>query len=73
MDDATGGRAFPWNATAPDGTPFSGGGMNLRDWFAGQALSGMTANEAWNDSTTFETAQVAYAYADAMIAERAKS
>lgn len=51
-------------------------GMTQRDYFAGQALSGMCANVAWDD--TFHpknyplTAQTAYALADAMLAERAK-
>ena len=44
-------------------------GMSLRDWFAGMALQGIKWNgyESLNDS-----AQVAYALADAMLKEREK-
>lgn len=43
-------------------------GMTLRDWFAGQALAiGYAMGEP-----PHETAQQAYSYADAMLAERSK-
>ena len=45
-------------------------GMTLRDWFAGQALSGMSAHK---DSAKWEMHEITadcYAYADAMIAAR---
>lgn len=57
-------------------------GMSLRDWFAGQALGGLLAGRAvlvdpeWNhlngEPRNDRMADVAYAYADAMLAERSK-
>ncbi len=57
-------------------------GMSLRDWFAGQALAGVlttkviaTAHKDGGKSGLdgFEVAAIlAYGYADAMLAERAK-
>jgi hypothetical protein len=44
-------------------------GMSLRDWFAGQVISG---NFGHLPMGPIEKAKVAYAMADAMIAERAK-
>lgn len=43
-------------------------GMTLRDWFAGQALSGMLARQPGTHIEIF--AGTAYEYADAMISER---
>jgi hypothetical protein len=49
-------------------------GMTLRDWFAGQALSGWIASWSIESSsehfTPTHTAKCAYEYADAMIAAR---
>jgi len=43
-------------------------GMTLRDWFAGQALAGLTADP---DMPTFhKCAEIAYACADAMLRAR---
>lgn len=48
------------------------GGMSLRDYFAANAQAGMLAN--YNVINTPEhVAQMAYAHADAMLAERSKS
>jgi hypothetical protein len=47
--------------------------MNLRDWFAGQALNGYLASWEMNQPAFFNlphVAQTAYAYADAMIEAR---
>ena len=44
-------------------------GMSLRDWFAGQAISGLV--EEWpSNGAAFEAAGIAYAIADAMLAVR---
>ena len=61
-----GGPAFP--AMTPGGycTP----GMSLRDWFAGQALAGMLANEHLYCQPA---ADDAYKFADAMLAAREPS
>ena len=49
-------------------------GMTLRDWFAGQALAGLIANEAIVKATSnpAERAEAAYKAADAMLQERNK-
>lgn len=59
---------FPWFLQRGDRT-LSGGGMTLRDWFAGQALVGGMAGVAGDPA---EFAEEAYAIADAMLAEREK-
>jgi len=66
----TGGAAFP--------RAWSGGyaeqdGMTLRDYFAGQALKGRLASEApdfLESKDKQDTADVCYAYADAMLKAR---
>lgn len=52
-------------------------GMSLRDWFAGQALSGLTSNTKWLETVNLKTdlpctiaANAAYEFADAMLAAR---
>ena len=45
-------------------------GMTLRDWFAGQALSGITADPSVEDMDQNEIAKAAYIYADAMLEAR---
>ena len=62
MKDRDGGPAFP--GTAVRIPPIVG--MSLRDWFAGQALSGLVALQAGADLT----AGAAYEYADAMLKAR---
>jgi len=74
IDD--GGPAFPTHETADFYPPT---GMSLRDWFAGQVVSGMAAQ--FDAKTLYATAlegrhpasvitQWAYTIADAMIAAR---
>lgn len=45
-------------------------GMSLRDWFAGQTLAGMIAENEWYTQSTTTVAMRAYQLADAMIAAR---
>lgn len=66
-----GGPAFPPSiATTPMGDAYSENGMSLRDWFAGQALSGYLADPGCHGPD--QAAAICYQYADAMIAERSK-
>ena len=67
-----GGPAFPVHGGHhPDDDPRNhtlGGGMTLRDWFAGQAI-----RVRWGDGTAMTAAQaadMAYQLADAMLAAR---
>jgi hypothetical protein len=70
-----GGPAFPQTHAQP--TPGGGihythdGGMTLRDWFAGQAISGACspAPDGWSISPS-DHAEWAYQMADAMLAAR---
>jgi hypothetical protein len=70
MTKKTGGAAFP---TKPGEETIGGEviryeGMNLRDWFAGQALAGALANS--NDQFGEPPVKWAYACADAMLEAR---
>ena len=47
-------------------------GMSLRDWFAGQALAGFSANQECYGWKFEQAADYAYQQADAMLAERDK-
>ena len=51
--------------------------VNLRDYFAGQALAGMTKpsekENGWISAVYKQSAEVAYKFADAMLAEREKN
>ena len=51
--------------------PYSQQGMTLRDWFAGQALTGLLAGGTPDDAHV--VARCAYFVADAMLAERLKT
>jgi hypothetical protein len=67
-----GGPAFPIETTA---TPYAPG-MSLRDWFAGQALSAILSRsdivgtEAGLHHVRIAVSELAFAYADAMLALR---
>lgn len=75
MRDNDGGPAFPMTQTThvyDDGSYewSARPGMNLRDYFAAAALSGMFASRLWHE-TPFDTmAAAAYRTADAMLKER---
>lgn len=63
-----GGPAFPRQSAQRCGDQVfltSNGGMSLRDWFAGQALAGLTAEYDSSDAP-----RQAYRYADEMLATR---
>lgn len=45
-------------------------GLSLRDWFAGQALAGMMEAYRHGEARHDHAAHDAYAFADAMIAQR---
>lgn len=67
-----GGPAFPQTKSTGPVTNstteiVSLGGMTLRDWFAGRALSGLVFHNDFGARSDKEIANGAYAYADAMI------
>jgi hypothetical protein len=45
-------------------------GMSLRDYFAGQALTGLCSSKSWDDGEEKVVALWAYDLADAMLAAR---
>lgn len=69
MSQDNGGPAFPnlYPRSDEDGRQ----GMTLLDYFAGQALTNLTASE-FSDSTIHQLAKVAYDISEAMLAERAR-
>ena len=77
MDNS--GPAFPVPlAVSPSGDVYSAdqlaigsGGMSLRDWFAGQALAGLTVGP--DDIDEKRCANFAYRMADAMLKARGES
>jgi len=71
----TGGPAFPGNESYIDGHPTSREGVNLRDWLAAQAISGIISAHTRIDGG-YQVGLVvneAYLVADAMIAESIKA
>lgn len=67
-----GGPAFPVpEVVLQSGVvyPSNARGMTLRDWFAGQAMAALIANNMLSDTTS----GIAYCYADAMLAAREAS
>jgi hypothetical protein len=61
------GPAFPVNVNDENA------GMTLRDWFAGQALSGIMAGATGTSNRLEWAPEEAYAMADAMLAVRDES
>lgn len=79
-DEKDGGPAFPRSDFHSD-THFTASaqdGMSLRDWFAGQALSGLCAKygrhprQNYCEEEDLAMAATAYAIADGMLAVRAR-
>ena len=70
IDD--GGPAFPTDNEQQNGaSSYHYQGMGLRDWFAGQALTGLQASPNVSPSTPVKAmAEGAYRLADAMLAAR---
>lgn len=58
----------------PTPVPIVYSGLSIRDWFAGQALSGMHSRDTFDTGLSHpeQRAKLAYIDADALMAERAK-
>lgn len=69
MSEKTGGPAFPSMRYEFGGED---DGMTLRDYFAAKAMQGLIACGGVSDTTAKWIAEIAYCYADAMLAEREK-
>lgn len=75
MKADTGGHAFPTSEFYDEKLVGVQEGMSLRDYFAGQALTGIIASYSGSDlplPPTKIAAASAYDFADALVAERAK-
>jgi hypothetical protein len=68
-----GGPAFPYREEDGQGGYEQHQGMNLRDYFAGKALSGLLAHDKSSSWEAYEVAGDCYGYADAMIKARGAS
>lgn len=78
MSKKDGGQAFPKSGYAPAGSG-STEGMTLLDYFAAKSMQGMLAypgdemrGSHHNNNDPEGVAQMSYAYARAMLSERAK-
>ena len=76
MSEKDGGPAWPtFVAISPSGDAYPGfPGMSLRDYFAGQALAGLTSStdataEGWKIAAPI-AAELSYALADALLKAR---
>jgi hypothetical protein len=67
MQKDDGGPAFPSDSVNKQFP--TNEGMSLRDWFAGQALAGIAANESYSEK---QTAEFCFQIADLMIEVRKK-
>ena len=71
-------KGIPWTGKPYRQTTFgpilkldyNSGHMNLRDWFAGQALAGLLASD-WSEEAGDVVSCLAYEHADCMLAQRA--
>ena len=68
-DKTDGGPAFPQSTHVRELPEDKGRPYPLRDYLAGQALTALILRP---EAMVIATAQAAYSYADAMLAERAK-
>ena len=71
-----GGPAFPVHGGYLGDDPRNqilGGGLTIRDWFAGQALAGMSASADWYDKPWGRIADEAYVAADALLSARGET
>jgi len=69
----SGGAAFPCAGKDGMGLHYLQKGMTLRDWFAGQALSGLMASPADTSNALEWAPEEAYAIADAMLDARERN
>lgn len=74
-----GDPAFPVQLGTQHDRYLAAPGMSLRDWFAGQALTGLLMRgasspkalaESWDEDIGRSVAYMAYEFADAMLEER---
>jgi len=68
-------KAFPNGITTNSDGVIVGGqlGMDLRDYFAGQVLAGLSANTNFNITTDSDfISRICYSMADAMLFERSE-
>ena len=72
-----GGAAFPFAATDPSNVELQSSGMSLRDYFAGQALTGDLSNSEGgiyqndvDEKYLVTRARLYYRIADALVAAR---
>lgn len=65
-----GGPAFPKSRDAAPNIDNIQTGMTLRDWFAGQALAGMSKEYAKDRALSTDLSEYAYLLADAMLEAR---
>lgn len=66
-----GGPAFPTDNERQSGpSTYHYAGMTLRDWFAGQALTGLVFHNDFGTVSDSDIAKGAYSYADAMLKQR---
>lgn len=78
-EGSDGGYSFPTSRPLPTGEAILGpalpDGRSLRDWFAGQAITGLLAADIGEDQWESYEAMVkcAWSVADLMLAERTKN
>jgi len=61
-----------FRTVAGAGAEYVSAGLTLRDWFAGQALSGMLNEDCFTNPSAEDLAKWSYEIANAMLKEREK-